>query len=94
MWICKRCAESEAKRGQLGKTHASSFCTSVLLQATFPASVLSLSFGLRNLFSEFNFYTSEHNSLVLQYKEAKIKLFSHTIIKKERKKHSESQLIE
>lgn len=33
--------------------------------------------ALHDLFSKFNFYTSEHKSLILKYKEAKIKLFSH-----------------
>lgn len=33
--------------------------------------------ALHDLFSKFNFYTSEHISLILKYKEATIKLFSY-----------------
>lgn len=76
MWICNRCAESEGKRGQLDKTRLNRFCTPVLLQAAFPASVLSLSLLSITYFPILIFIHLNTNPSFLST-EANIKLFSH-----------------
>lgn len=87
--------ELRGKRGQLGKTRAwtvsAPWCC--CRQPFWPLSWDSALHKIYtpNLLPKFNFYTSKHKSLILKYKEAKIKVFLHWRKKKlERKKRFES----